>query len=132
MNRLEKKIEQIFTKKTSSIGFGNSSGKKIEKKILLFIEADSIIDHYISINCSCILPFSAADASIENHSLFKRGPPKDFCDDSEICFMTSCKRFTSVSPVQLKALEKNNTAVISDSVLLLIFDKESFNPKALS
>ena len=46
MNRLEKKIEQIFTKKTNSIGFGNSSDKKIEKKILLFIESDSIIDDY--------------------------------------------------------------------------------------
>ena len=42
MNRLEKKIEQIFSKRNSSIGFGNSSINKVNKKILLLIESDKI------------------------------------------------------------------------------------------
>ena len=46
MNKLEKKIDQIFSKKTSNIGFGNSSEKKVDKKLLLLIESDSIIDDF--------------------------------------------------------------------------------------
>ena len=46
MNKLEKKIDQIFSKKTSNIGFGNSSIKKVDKKLLLLIESDSIINDF--------------------------------------------------------------------------------------
>ena len=46
MNKLEKKIDQIFSKKTSNIGFGNSSVKRADKKLLILIESDSIIDDF--------------------------------------------------------------------------------------
>ncbi len=46
MNKLERKIDQIFSKKTSNIGFGNTTAKKIDKKILLFIETDLLSDKY--------------------------------------------------------------------------------------
>ena len=46
MNKLEKKIDQIFSKKTSNMGFGNSSIKKVDKKLLLLIESDSIINDF--------------------------------------------------------------------------------------
>ena len=46
MNKLERKIDQIFSKKTSNIGFGNTTAKKIDKKILLFIETDLLSDEY--------------------------------------------------------------------------------------
>ena len=46
MNKLEKKIDQIFSKKTSNIGFGNSSIKRPDKKLLLLIESDSIINDF--------------------------------------------------------------------------------------
>ena len=46
MNKLEKKIDQIFSKKTSNIGFGNSSIKNSDKKLLLLIESDSIINDF--------------------------------------------------------------------------------------
>ena len=46
MNKLEKKIEQFFSKKTSNIGFGNSSVKRADKKLLIIIESDSIIDDF--------------------------------------------------------------------------------------
>ena len=46
MNKLEKKIDQIFSKKTSNMGFGNSSVKKVDKKLLLLIESDSIINDF--------------------------------------------------------------------------------------
>ena len=46
MNKLEKKIDQIFSKKISSIGFGNSTKKKVDKKLLLLIESDLIINDF--------------------------------------------------------------------------------------
>ena len=46
MNKLEKKIDQIFSKKISNIGFGNSPAKKVDKKLLLLIESDSIINDF--------------------------------------------------------------------------------------
>ena len=46
MNKLERKIDQIFSNKTSNIGFGNTTAKKIDKKILLFIETDLLSDEY--------------------------------------------------------------------------------------
>tara|TARA_B100000676_G_scaffold26394_1_gene24129 strand:+ start:3531 stop:4250 length:720 start_codon:yes stop_codon:yes gene_type:complete len=46
VNKLERKIDQIFSKKTSNIGFGNTTAKKIDKKILLFIETDLLSDEY--------------------------------------------------------------------------------------
>tara|TARA_Y100001958_G_scaffold72198_1_gene48678 strand:+ start:2469 stop:3188 length:720 start_codon:yes stop_codon:yes gene_type:complete len=46
VNKLERKIDQIFSKKTSNIGFGNTTAKKIDKKILLFIETDLLSDKY--------------------------------------------------------------------------------------
>ena len=50
MNKLEKKIDQIFSKKTSNIGFGNSSVKRADKKLLILIESDSIIDDFQDLN----------------------------------------------------------------------------------
>ena len=46
MNKLEKKIDQIFSKKISSIGFGTSTKKKVDKKLLLLIESDLIINDF--------------------------------------------------------------------------------------
>ena len=42
LNKLEKKIELLFSKKTNSIGFGKSSIDEKKRKLLLFIESESI------------------------------------------------------------------------------------------
>ena len=46
MNKLEKKIEFIFSKKTNSIGFGKSSIDEKKRKLLFFIESDVITKDY--------------------------------------------------------------------------------------
>ena len=46
LNKLEKKIELLFSKKTNAIGFGKSSIDEKKRKLLLFIESESITkDH---------------------------------------------------------------------------------------
>ena len=46
LNKLEKKIDLLFSKKTNAIGFGKSSIDEKKRKLLLFIESKSITkDH---------------------------------------------------------------------------------------
>jgi len=58
LNKLEKKIELLFSKKTNAIGFGKSSIDEKKRKLLLFIESNSITkDHSNTIDGIIITNF---------------------------------------------------------------------------
>ena len=46
LNKLEKKIEVLFSKKNNSIGFGKSSTTKKRRKLLLFVETNKISKNF--------------------------------------------------------------------------------------
>ncbi len=46
LNKLEKKIEVLFSKKNNSIGFGKSLATEKKRKLLLFVESNNISKNY--------------------------------------------------------------------------------------
>ena len=46
LNKLEKKIEVLFSKKNNSIGFGKSLATEKKRKLLLFVESNNISKSY--------------------------------------------------------------------------------------